>query len=447
MAWKKLATENSFDVPSPEEVLAASVLNDPEAVILKGFRWTEQVTEARRLAELYQTYLTGQAQVPARVSAKPIPSPPVKTKNEVVGPTDEEILEMQIKAWSETAATHGFTAPKPDQIQLTLNLSASDAVRRLLGWTYNFNETQIGDITQTYSEALKKASEKYMKAYGLGVKTVAVPAYPAHAEIKVKELSADDIYQAAFSAWTNVAWELGFSLPDQDQVQFAMSVGPEEAIVVGFQWTTNYKDAQEIATKYREKIQVKREEWMKKGYVLSSNSSGSEQNESEKVMVSVIPGVYDWIKSLLDVEMACGVTSYLDEDQVDILLQYAGLADLLPRERRVSMSNGYDRDSQQMLGVALRIERRPDHCVLFDSSPGANAAAHEVEMRSVAVIGPYPRYELISADATASSFDELTAMNIRRLFGERVYDQPMLDMMENQPQVVRKTKTTFWDDE
>ena len=77
----------------------------------------------------------------------------------------------------------------------------------------------------------------------------------------------------------------------------------------------------------------------------------------------------------------------------------------------------------------------------------ANVAAHEVEMRSVSIVGPYPRYELLSADSSAVSFSELTAMNIRRLFGERVYDQPMLDTIQNQPEVSRKTKTAFWDDE
>lgn len=451
MAWTRLANENSFEVPSPEEVLAAAVLNDPEIVIIKGFGWTEQATEARRLADQYRKYLNelfkGQAQTISSVPTSLTPSEPIKSPGKAIGPTDEEIIELQIKAWYEAAMKHGFTAPQPDQIQLTLNLSPSDAVRRLLGWTYNFNETQISDITQTYSEALKKASEKYVKANPLGTETVPSPPVPMKPKVQGKELSADDVYQAAFAAWTNVAWESGYSLPDQDQVQFALSVGPEEAIVVGFQWTTSYKDAEEIAMKYRDQIQTKREEWVKKGYVLSSNTSGSDDNIQTQALVSVTPGVCDWIKSLLDVEMACGVTSYLEEDQVSILLQFAGLADLLPRETRVSMSNGYDRDSQQMLGVALRIERRPDHCVLFDSSPGANAAAREVDMRSVSIIGSYPRYELVSADSTASSFDELTAMNIRRLFGERVYDQPMLDMLQNQPQITRKTKTTFWDDE
>jgi hypothetical protein len=37
-----------------------------------------------------------------------------------------------------------------------------------------------------------------------------------------------------------------------------------------------------------------------------------------------------WLKSLLDVEMSCGIVSYLDRDQVDILLEEAGLADGIP---------------------------------------------------------------------------------------------------------------------
>jgi hypothetical protein len=69
-------------------------------------------------------------------------------------------------------------------------------------------------------------------------------------------------------------------------------------------------------------------------------------------------------------------------------------------------------------------------------------------MRSVAMVGPYPRYELLSADTSAFSFSELTAMNIRRLFGERVYDQPMLDALPQVENVKRtKTKTRFWDPE
>jgi beta-phosphoglucomutase-like phosphatase (HAD superfamily) len=285
-----------------------------------------------------------------------------------------------------------------------------------------------------------------VQEYDMVIETVGVPKPTASEQPRV--VSADELYQAAFDAWTNVAWQSGFSLPDQGQVQFATSVGPEEAIVTGFQWTDDRSEAATIAGKYREQIKLKRDEWHKKGYATAA-SPASKIDDDSIPLVSVMPGAFEWIKSLHDVEMGCGVSSFLEEDQMNILLEYAGLADLFPRDKRVSTSNGYDRDSQQMLGVALRIERRSDHCVVFDTSPYANTAAQEVEMRCVSLVGAYPRYELLSADTAAVSFDELTAMNIRRLFGERVYDQPLLEALQSQPKVVRKTKTktAFWDAE
>jgi len=99
------------------------------------------------------------------------------------------------------------------------------------------------------------------------------------------------------------------------------------------------------------------------------------------------------------------------------------------------------------LGAALRLERRPDHCVVFDSTPYASIAAHDVGMQSVNLIGAFPRYELLSADTTSNSFEDLTAMNIRRLFSERVYDQPMVESAQNQPEKRALTKTRFFYDD
>jgi beta-phosphoglucomutase-like phosphatase (HAD superfamily) len=145
--------------------------------------------------------------------------------------------------------------------------------------------------------------------------------------------------------------------------------------------------------------------------------------------------------------MQCGIISYLDRYQVDVLLEQAGLSELIPPDRRVSASNGYTRDTYQMLGAALRLERRPDHCVVFDSTPFASIAAQEVDMQSVSMIGSYPRYELMSADTTSNSLEELTAMNIRRLFAERVYDQPLIDIQPTLPSSQRKTRTKFFFDD
>jgi hypothetical protein len=74
---------------------------------------------------------------------------------------------------------------------------------------------------------------------------------------------------------------------------------------------------------------------------------------------------------------------------MNILLEYAGFTYLFPHDKCVSTSNGYDQDSQQMLGMALQIERCSDHYIVFDTSPYANTAAQKVEMQCVLFIGAH----------------------------------------------------------
>jgi phosphoglycolate phosphatase-like HAD superfamily hydrolase len=258
----------------------------------------------------------------------------------------------------------------------------------------------------------------------------------------------DDIFRLAVDSWSAVASKRGLSAPDSDQVMFAMTVGPEEAILTGFQWTDDREEAKSILEAYKTEVGIRRQRWSG-GLATSAESAGSGGSDQSPPAVSVAPDVSKWVKSLMDVEMQCAVVSFLERDQVDVLLEYAGLADLFGPDRRVSATDGYGRESQQLLGAALRVERRPDHCVVFDCSPQSSDAAHEDQMQSVCFVGPYPRYELLAADSTAASFSELTAMNVRRLFGERVYDQPQLETQAAAPAIKKKPKvqTRFWDDD
>jgi hypothetical protein len=48
---------------------------------------------------------------------------------------------------------------------------------------------------------------------------------------------------------------------------------------------------------------------------------------------------------------------------------------------------------------------------------------------------------MLTADAAAISFDDFTAMNVRRVSGERVCDQPMQEVQPELPDATRKTKT------
>jgi beta-phosphoglucomutase-like phosphatase (HAD superfamily) len=453
MAWTKVAEENSLDIPDPEEVLAASVLNDPDVVVMLGFGWTENPTRAGELALRYRDCLA--ELVNRRMHNRSYTTPVVEQQLEkttlpedltVNGPTDSEILSSQIDAWKEASRVHNFEAPPSDRIELVMKMNSIDAVRQLLRMDYDIDDLTLQEVTETYTEALKKSSQVYLQRYNIVQETQEKSGFSTQQQSK--EVSSDEVYKAAFEAWTSIAWKRGFSMPDQEQIQFAMTVGPVEAILAGFHWTDSEEEAGKIAEQYLDHIKIKRDEWLKQGYT-TSIEIGTMMVEEEKLpLVRVMPGVGDWIKSLTSVEMGCSVVSYLEDDQLDALLEFAGLSHLFPKIARVSHSMGYQRDSQQLLGAALRLERRPDHCVVFDTSPYGCAAAHEVEMRSVAIVGPFPRYELMAADSSAFSVDELTAMNIRRLFGERIYDQPMLDIQSTQPETKRRVKTKYeWDDD
>ncbi|KAL3913158.1 MAG: hypothetical protein SGILL_006601, partial [Bacillariaceae sp.] len=458
MAWKKVADDNNLEYPDPEEVLAAAVLNDPDAVVMMGFGWTDDPQQAHILGSQYRDrfseLLGGDGvNLEQQPTAASTTSTPSDQEDKPAGPTQEEILSSQVEAWQETSKAHDFDMPTMDRIQMVMNMSPTDAVPQLLLMDYDVDPLTLQEITETYAKAIQKSSQKYMSQYGISspnynngntkVNGNGSQQQQQQQHDAANDVSGDEIYRAAFDAWTNIAWKRGFTPPVQEEVQFAMAVGPQDAIINGFEWADSEEEAAAIAKEYLDQIKTKRDDWVKKGYITTVKIETNTAEVEEIPPVRVIPDVVEWIQSLRKVEMGCGVVSHLEEDQMRILLEYAGLAELLPPDTRVSHSNGYQRDSQQLLGAALRIERRPDHCVAFDTSPYAALAAHDVEMRSVSLVGPYPRYDLVSADTTAFSVDELTAMNIRRLFGERVYDQPELDMKSRQPETNKRVKTKF----
>lgn len=358
-----------------------------------------------------------------------------------------------------TARAHDFDVPPLEQIQSMSKLHPKDAVRQLILLEYDIEELDpeeavefdltLEEIIETYKSALEKSSKKYLAKYKLSTDSQRSQSSVGAIPQKSTEVSQDEIYSASFDAWTSVAWKFGFPLPIQQEIQFALTVGPKEAIIGGFCWTENEEEADEIAQQYLNQIKIKRDKWHEQGLTTTVESASNNSEKEDVLLVKAMPDVIDWIRSLQAVEMGCGVVTHLEDDQMNLLLEFAGLSEYLPIDKRVSNSNGYLRDSQQLLGTSLRIERRPDQCVVFDTSPVASVAAHEYDMRSVALVGPYPRYELLAADTSASSVDELTALNIRRLFGERIYDQPELENMQPLDNTSRqvKTKTQFAGDE
>ena len=69
-----------------------------------------------------------------------------------------------------------------------------------------------------------------------------------------------------------------------------------------------------------------------------------------------------------------------------------------------------------LLQAAIKIQRPPNKCAVFGKTPQCVLGAHDVEMRAIAFHELYPRYELGVADLCTQSFEDLSIINIRRLF-------------------------------
>merc|ERR1712151_203417 len=386
--------------------------------------------------------------------------------SDAAGPTREEIAEVQAKAWYITAKRYGYQPPSIDEVKITINLEPTEVITRLFAWTSE--EDEIMTIVSTLENAIQDACQPLADKYKIPITNFSFfnRINKKDGEDNVDTATAfgpsgDELYKITFDAWTALAQKYGYALPDEEQVTFAMTVGPEEAIITGFEWVSGRDSGnklQKLIFDYKNELQGRRSKLYnntnnsntRNASISTSSDIGStlisqkSSEEDDGRIFRIIPGVKEWIESLIDAEMQCGIVSYLEYDQVNVLLNMAGLADLFPKEKIVSLSNNYRRDSDQLLGCSLRLERRPDHCVVFDTTSLSSDAAHMVDMRSVGMIGIYPRYDLLSADTTTSSFSELTAMNVRRLFSERIYDQPQQDMQQIDPSRVRNPKTKFF---
>ena len=147
--------------------------------------------------------------------------------------------------------------------------------------------------------------------------------------------------------------------------------------------------------------------------------------------------------TLQEVDMPVAVVSHLSSDQLDTVLNVVGLAGYFPHEKRVSSDSSYDNERSDLLGAALRLEQRPDQCVIFDNTPKSANEAHEVSMKSVSLVDHYARYELLTADFSVGFAGDLDLISFTKLFDERTDLEPVLelDVSSGMQKEQRKVKT------
>jgi beta-phosphoglucomutase-like phosphatase (HAD superfamily) len=130
-------------------------------------------------------------------------------------------------------------------------------------------------------------------------------------------------------------------------------------------------------------------------------------------------------EKLDSVEMPYAIMSHLGSSQLEAVLDVTGLAAYFPPEMRVSLCEHYSDEPSELLGGALRVEKHPEKCVVFDNTPSAAGTAHEVLMKCVSFVDPYPKYELSAADWTIGQLVDMELNQIRNLFSERDDNIPL----------------------
>ncbi|KAH6757319.1 Haloacid dehalogenase-like hydrolase superfamily protein [Perilla frutescens var. hirtella] len=131
-----------------------------------------------------------------------------------------------------------------------------------------------------------------------------------------------------------------------------------------------------------------------------------------------IEGLKEWLDAVTTSRIPCAVVSSLDRKNMAI----------------VSEEDGMESMAHRFLSAAVKLDRKPSKCVVFEDDPRGITAAHNCTMMAIALIGAHPAYDLGQADLAVGNFNDLSVINLRRLFAHKGST-----FMELQKQVIEKT--------
>lgn len=373
-----------------------------------------------------------------------------------------DISALEFRAWYRVAADVNMNPPSREDVRFASVQNAEYAVSRIFHWTNDY--LLCREIAEIHSRFLKEEVKAALDSTATGAflgkterdeKTIIKDSSEKessesfeHNSVEYFKKQKEDLTKKMYIAF---AEKYGFRKPTDSELEIAIQLPPLTAVEVVFEWSSERNPIDNIVAVLKQIYESERRKMNKslagvnKDVVATTEATMDPEGEA---LLTVTDGAVSWINALIDVEMPCGLISYLDEESVDLIMKKTGLATLIPPEQRVTLSSGYTRDTFQQLGACLRIDRRPDMCVVFDGNADALNAARDNEMKSVGMTSVYPSYELLAADMTARNFDYLTAMNIRRLFGGRENQEPLLQVLIQEPdRPKRKLMTMYPDDE
>ncbi|CAI9091840.1 OLC1v1026939C1 [Oldenlandia corymbosa var. corymbosa] len=212
------------------------------------------------------------------------------------------------------------------------------------------------------------------------------------------------------NAWRQLAYEEGKKLPEDDETQRQLvSADAEYVLHKVLTWDEVENDLDRLSLR------------------LSQLYHDNFLELSEPV-----EGLKDWLDAVSTARIPCAVVSSLDKRTMVQALERMGIMKYF--QAIVSDEDGMESMAHRFLSAAVKLDRKPSKCVVFEDDPRGITAAHNCTMMAVALIGAHPAYALEQADLAVASFNELSVINLRRLFAHNGFA-----FMDMQKQIVEKS--------
>ncbi|KAK1284129.1 hypothetical protein QJS10_CPB21g01561 [Acorus calamus] len=133
--------------------------------------------------------------------------------------------------------------------------------------------------------------------------------------------------------------------------------------------------------------------------------------------IAPVEGLKEWLDAIYTAGIPCAIVSSFDRRNMIDALQRMELTKYF--QAVVTEEDGMESIAHRFLSAAVKLDRKPSKCIVFEDDPRGIAAAHNCTMMAVGLIGMHPAYELVQADLTVASFSELSVINLRRLFAHK----------------------------
>ncbi|XP_052154464.1 5-amino-6-(5-phospho-D-ribitylamino)uracil phosphatase, chloroplastic isoform X1 [Oryza glaberrima] len=145
-----------------------------------------------------------------------------------------------------------------------------------------------------------------------------------------------------------------------------------------------------------------------------------------------VNGLREWLDAVQTAGIPCAVASSLDRRCMIEALDRMELSKYF--KAIVTDEDDMESIAHRFLSAAMKLDRKPSKCVVFEDDPRGVTAAHNCTMMAVALIGAHPAYELVQADLAIAKYSELSVINLRRLFAHKG-----LSFMDLQKQIIERS--------